>query len=276
MKIKSALVAMLASLTFGLFLGITLNAASTAHPEPAAPAVNVNDDYSVPMPAHPTNKQNMLLAIAYQTAKADGIPHPQILQGIILQESHAGELPAYKVGDLQLPPNKRSYGVSQIKLEAARAVLKRYPDLWEQFSFQTRTDEEIIAKLIENDEFNIAVASKYLLVLRLSGYNSPHMMAVAYNKGPGGAIGVDYKNDPYAVGVAAHIRTLPPEARPSAVHHTDATVTVYHVMQGDSLSKIATGMGVSQDAIFTANPTAFIGGSRDLLMADVDLTIPRG
>ena len=275
MKIKSAFAAMLASLLLGLSLGVGLSASPIHHEESAAPAINVDDQFVVPMPAHPTNHQTMLLAIAYQTAKADGLAHPQLLQGIILQESHAGELPAYKVGDVQLPPNRRSYGVSQIKLETARGVLKRYPDMWVQFSFQTHTDEEIIAKLIDNDEFNIAVASKYALILQTMGYKGSGI-AVAYNKGPGGAQGVDVHTDAYATGVAHHMSTLPPEPRPAAHHGVMPDVAVYHVEQGDWLSSIAAKVGISQDRIFAANPTAFIGGDPNMLMAGVDLTIPRG
>ena len=58
----------------------------------------------------------------------------------------------------------------------------------EEFKFHTNTDDEIIAKLIENDRFNLAVASKYLMILKEDhGYKDDLSAAGAYNQGPTGA-----------------------------------------------------------------------------------------
>jgi len=226
------------------------------------PPADAESSWVVPLPDHMTTGQSHLLAIAYQTAKDDGFRQPQLLQGIILQESDAGELPGYKVGDQSSPPNRRSYGLGQIKLQTAKAVLTRYPDLWTKYQFQTHTDEEIIAKLIENNGFNIAVASKYCLMLNGYGYHSAKAIAVAYNKGPGGASGVDLAVDPYAAGVSRHMRALP------------AVAGLYHVDTGDYLTAIAVKLGISASDLFAANPGAFVGGDPNVLMAGVDLKIP--
>ena len=225
---------------------------------------------TVPLPKEITAHQQGLLEVAYDIADRDGIQPPQLLQGILMQESRAGDLSNYKVAG---PPGHHYYGVAQIKLDAARDVLKRFPGMWDQYGFQTHADEEIVAKLIENDQFNIAVASKYLVILHGYGYHSPKALSVAYNKGPGGAAGVTLATDPYAAGVSGHMRALKP--RPATVSG------VYHVREGDSLSKIAltiqngVPLGKVMDAVYRANPQAFIGGDQDMLMAGVDLKLPK-
>lgn len=253
--------AMIAMFGSGVFLGYEYVVLNT----PATQVVNICPTTPIDlMKKAPTIDQEHLLAVAYSIAQSDGI-EPRLLQGIMLQETLAGALPSYKVAGQEagLKTNQRYYGVMQVKLDAAKDVLKRYSSLWSEYGFHTHMDEEIIAKLIENDTFNIAIASKYLLILRdRHGYKTTRAMAVAYNKGPGGAAGVNMASDPYAVGVVRHMRLLPSE------------VGVYHVVPGDSLNAIATRLGASVDALFEANPAAFIEGNRDLLMAGVDLKIP--
>lgn len=195
-------------------IGFLLGVDAAYEPRPACEAKTVltipYEGYSVAVPKHLTRSQSELLDIAYRTAKSDGHRHPELLQGILLQETLAGALASYKVAGQEagLRVNQRYYGVMQIKLSAARDVLKKYPDLWDQFEFQTRTDEEVIAQLIENDVFNIAVASKYCLILQQSGYRTAGAIAVAYNKGPAGAAGVNVMSDPYAMGVSRHLQEL--------------------------------------------------------------------
>lgn len=167
--------------------------------------------FSMAVPKDLSSRQTRLLAMAYEIAKRDGHKHPQLLQGIILQETKAGALASYKVaGQAQgLGVNQRYYGVAQIKLAAAQDVLGRYPSLRNEFNFQTSTDEEIIAKLIENDRFNLSVASKYLLILKTYGYDTMSQLALAYNQGPGGARNHDASEHDYSVKVMKHIQGLP-------------------------------------------------------------------
>lgn len=172
--------------------------------------------FSMAVPKDLSSRQTRLLAMAYEIAKRDGHRHPQLLQGIILQETKAGALKSYKVAghDMGLTVNQRYYGVAQIKLAAAQDVLKRYPSLRDEFDFQTTTDEEVIAKLIENDRFNLAVASKYLLILKGYGYDTIGQLALAYNQGPGGARSHDSAEHDYSVKVMKHIQGLPPPKKP--------------------------------------------------------------
>lgn len=260
----------------GIFMGAGLAACIMA-PVPCPPPVTTTvltvpgateaDSLTVKLPAVVTSAQADTLALAARTATDDGLP-AGLLQGILLQESDAGANARYKVAgqDSGLHVNQRYYGIGQIKLDAARDVLQRYPSMWITFGFQTHTDEEVIAKLIENDAFNIAVASKYLLLLRQSGFKSPKALAVAYNKGPGGAVGVDVTADPYAQGVTAKMRKVA-GVRPMLTG-------IYHVHTGDTLSGISLRSGHSIDTIFKANPSAFVDSNPDRLMADVDIVIP--
>ena len=168
------------------------------------------------LPKKLTSRQAELLALAYDVAKGDGHRYPQLLQGIILQETLAGEYHSYKVAghELGLKTNQRYYGVAQIKLAAARDVLSSFPRLVEEFDFHTMTDEEVIAKLIENDHFNLAVASKYLLILKRYGYDTIKELALAYNQGPGGAKAHDPETFHYSVKVMKYIQELKPKSRP--------------------------------------------------------------
>lgn len=212
MKLSNFILSIVASVLLGVAVG------SSVYLTPKNPSTDINlIDKSVPgarwsfkIPDSFTEKQAKLLSLAYSIAKEDGHKEPQLLQGIILQESHAGEIRSYKVAgqEMGLKTNARYYGVAQIKLSAARDVLNKYPNMEKEYGFHTDTDEEVIAKLIDDDKFNIAVASKYLLIMRSYGYNTLKEIAVAYNRGPGGAKNVDANQHHYSKGVMAHIQSL--------------------------------------------------------------------
>ena len=65
----------------------------------------------------------------------------------------------------------------QVKVAAARDVLRREPQLGEFAS-----DEQLITRLISDDEFNIRVASAYLKFLR-GNQGGDDQALVAYNIG---------------------------------------------------------------------------------------------
>jgi Tfp pilus assembly protein FimV len=80
---------------------------------------------------------------------------------------------------------------------------------------------------------------------------------------------VNVSDDPYSRGVTRHI------------HSIGGDRAIYHVQPGDSLSRIAMTLKLNaplsrvMDAVYAANPKAFIAGNRDVLMAGVDLVLPR-
>jgi hypothetical protein len=123
-----------------------------------------------------TEDQVHLLKIAFDIGFADGgIEHAKLVQGVLLQETIAGLLG--RIGHMTAKVGKRSYGVMQVKVSAARDVLRRHPSLGE-----FNADEELIAKLILDDMFNIAIASKLLLHLKRKSRNEAQAM-MAYNIG---------------------------------------------------------------------------------------------
>ena len=123
-----------------------------------------------------TEEQVNLLKLAYDIGYQDGgEQHASLLQSTLLQETIAGQLG--RVGHRTAPVGKRSYGVMQIKVSAALDTLGEHPQLG-----VVRTEEELIVQLMTDDEFNIRVASKFLLYLR-DKTSSDAEALVAYNVG---------------------------------------------------------------------------------------------
>ncbi len=123
-----------------------------------------------------TEDQVNLLKLAYDIGYQDGgEQYASLLQSTLLQESIAGQLG--RVGHRTAPVGKRSYGVMQVKVSAASDVLDEHPQLG-----LSRTDEELIVRLITDDDFNIRVASKFLLYLREKTSSDAEAL-VAYNLG---------------------------------------------------------------------------------------------
>jgi len=135
-----------------------------------------------------TPEQRKLMTIAFYIGKEIG--YPETIQSLLLQETRAG---AYgdRIGDTNLPIGKRSYGVMQMKVATARKVLRKHPALVPNYFPNRKTykrirDEEIIIKLIQDDEFNIRLATlNFEIHRRLS--NSWALSVVAYNTGQGAA-----------------------------------------------------------------------------------------
>jgi len=149
------------------------------------------------LPDDLSSKQNEMLNFAFDVAKNDGIKHPQYLQGILMQESHVCDMKNFRVAGLENKVGDRYFGCGQIKMAAARAVLKQFPALWK--FLETKTDEELQARLILDDRFNIRVASKYVLMM---GVNQNPMKAItAYNTGLGAAQDIDQAAHPYTASV---------------------------------------------------------------------------
>ena len=130
-----------------------------------------------------TPEQVDLLGMAYTIGYKDGgEPQAKLVQAVLLQETIAGRLG--RLGHLSAPLGKRSYGVMQVKVVAARDVLRHQPE----FGYFS-TDEQLITRLISDDEFNIRIASAYIKFLR-ANMGSDQMALVAYNIGLNAARGV--------------------------------------------------------------------------------------
>jgi hypothetical protein len=191
---------------------ILLFASVSVQPAPKVSTTYVAASQELPTPIpevdEPTprlSSSQKLLAMAYEVAVADGHHHPELLQGIIMQESRAGD--SHLLHRSARSAKGPNYGVAQVQLKTAREVLKRNPDLWSRFNFSSKSDREIVAKLVENDRFNVTIASRYLLIIKGLGFKTMSQMAVAYNLGPGGAKKAG-ASTPYSRSVLRHVNQL--------------------------------------------------------------------
>ena len=150
--------------------------------------VKTDTNQNISIPKNLSTNQHKLMSIAYDIAKQDGHKNPEIIQALLLQETHAGAMKSFRVAN----PGKDAYfGLLQIKVGAARDVLKKHPHLWEKYDFHTKSDDEIKANLILNDYFNLEIGSKYLLLLKNQYGFSGRRLMNAYNRGPTGVKRVD-------------------------------------------------------------------------------------
>lgn len=126
-----------------------------------------------------TDEQRGSLELARKVGSSEDLS--LALMGICMQETLCGVVRS--VGHQTAPVGKRSYGIMQVKVSATRDVLKRFPELG-----TFRTDEEIIAKLLTDDEWNMRIALGYLKILKDRYSLNWKSMLTAYNLGPGGAL----------------------------------------------------------------------------------------
>lgn len=163
-----------------------------------------DNKFEVLIPDNLESSQKEVLRKAYQIAKADGHKQPEIVQGIVLQETKAGAMDSYKVAGRGNDPY---YGLMQLKKPAALDVMKEYPSLYKKYKFHTRTNDELVANLILNENFNLEVGSKYLKILAVRYKLQGKELVNAYNRGPGGvkSVGSDYH---YGVSVERNIKLM--------------------------------------------------------------------
>lgn len=178
----SVMVFLLGCIGFGFF-SVAPKALKQNGTAVIATKTNNGRGFSTLLPNNLTAKQHELLSFAYSVAKSDGYKNPEYLQGLILQESAAGGSSNFRVAGDPVKKENQYFGVGQIKLAAAIDVLKNFPEMWG--FLQTRTHEELQAKLILDDYFNIRIASKYLLLMGVN--KSANFALTAYNRGLGGA-----------------------------------------------------------------------------------------
>jgi hypothetical protein len=133
--------------------------------------------------------QVKLMKIAYNVGSEYGIA--EVMQGILLQETIAGRF-GNRIGGVSegLAVGKRYYGVTQMKISAVEDALTTYPIYIKKY-FGNRNlpqiaDEEIINKLMSNDEFAIRMASLYFSKYKKQANGTAEAIAM-YNRGPAGA-----------------------------------------------------------------------------------------
>ncbi len=119
----------------------------------------------------------------YRIAYAEGlkIGYPETMVAIAYQETRGGRYkfsPQGVVGDRFARFGNRSYGVMQVKIPAAREVLRRHPAIG---TFPT--DEHLLVALLTDHVFNIRVATLYFQ-MQLEHFRHWRTALVAYSAGP--------------------------------------------------------------------------------------------
>jgi hypothetical protein len=135
-----------------------------------------------------TRKQTENMKLAYEVGEELG--HGHTMQAILLQETIAGE--GHTIGNQASPVGKRSYGLMQVQVVAARSVLQRYPEVYQKYfgdrPYRKVMDEEIIALLLTNKEASMRIATyNFDLMMKLTK-GSWHRAVAAYNAGIGNAL----------------------------------------------------------------------------------------
>jgi len=145
--------------------------------------------------------QRSILMTAYKQAEHDGIKKPEILSGIIMQESAAGAAKNFRTAKHKKACDQ-TVGLGQMKVKTALAILTKYPELKQQFGV---SDRNLYSALATNDKFSLAVASKYVKWM-YDIYHNDDTVIAAYNLGPGGAANLKKPwNLPYVKLVRGHI-----------------------------------------------------------------------
>lgn len=174
-------------------------------------ATELNSNLYQSTPSHSSKQQSYYLNKAHDVASDVGTVPPEIVQGILIQESKGGQVPSL-VGSRSGGVGHRSYGVMQIKVEAARSVLIRYPDLLHRYfhnvPLKNLTDEEIIVVLMTNHEANIRIGC-YHLITYFKIVKQWDKAIVAYNIGIGNALKMgDASNHHYLHSVKNNIKRI--------------------------------------------------------------------
>lgn len=158
--------------------------------------------------AIPTSEFHKNMKVVFEVGSEVG--NAETLQAILIQESRG--LRSEPVGNKSSPIGRRSYGLMQVQLAAAKSVLQRYPEVFDKY-FPDRTykeiaDEEFIALLLTNDEANVRIAAYHFkLYLQLSNGNWSRAVC-AYNIGIGAVQRVTNYNNSYVQSVKKKLTTV--------------------------------------------------------------------
>ena len=154
--------------------------------------------------------QEEVIKTAVKMSIEDGFLKPKILAAIIYQESKAGTANLFRTASHK-GSHDQSVGLGQIKAETARHVLRAYPELIVNFNIsnkQLNSNSYLVKRLGYDDKFNLAIASKYLIILYKIKPNINWVIA-AYNMGPGNAMQLSHPETyEYVKLVNSHIKTV--------------------------------------------------------------------
>ena len=206
---KIHLLTSVASVTLSLVLALTATLAfSTGMVKIAAsesiPVIAIQETAMpvVDVPKHRSIVDNLL--IVFHVGREVG--NPETLQAILMQESGGSAQRA--VGNIGSPVGKRSYGLMQVQLVAARSILLRNPKLVDLYFpdrvYKSLADEEIIALLLTNDEANARIAAHHFKLYLAISHGDWNRAVAAYSAGIGGVNNIPNPSEyPYVQSIKA-------------------------------------------------------------------------
>lgn len=116
---------------------------------------------------------------------ANQIGDPETLEAILLQETNGGR--SDMIGNKDSPVGKRSYGLMQVQVVAARDVLRRNHDLFNEYfpnrKYDNVADEEIIALLLTDPEANVKIAAYHFRYYKTLAHGNWDRTVAGYNAG---------------------------------------------------------------------------------------------
>jgi hypothetical protein len=123
------------------------------------------------------------LSLVFNISKQVG--DPETLQAILLQETNGGR--SELIGNKNSPVGKRSYGLMQLQVCAAREVLERNPDLFKSYfpgrKYSSVADEEVIALLLTNRKANVTMAAYHFKYYKKLAGGDWDKTVAGYNAG---------------------------------------------------------------------------------------------
>jgi hypothetical protein len=124
------------------------------------------------------------LSLVFNVGKEIG--DAETLQAILLQETHGGMIPSL-IGNKDSPVGKRSYGLMQVQVCAARSILSRNSELVDAYfpdrTYKSLADEEIIAVLLTNKEANVRIAAYHFKLYKSLAKGNWARTVAGYNAG---------------------------------------------------------------------------------------------
>lgn len=148
--------------------------------------------YSNIVVAELTDQQKRILVMAYD--KGSTIGHPTIVQGIVMQETHAGKINGgNRDGMRRFKPHDRPVGLMQVKPAAAQHVMNEQPYMqWRWFRDIKRGKKvpwsRIRKLLLKNDVAALEFGTAYFLIMLRKSKGNVSKALASYNLGYGNGL----------------------------------------------------------------------------------------
>jgi hypothetical protein len=115
------------------------------------------------------------------------------------------------IGNANSPVGKKSYGLMQVQVCAARSVFERVPSVFEKYfpgrTYKSIVDDEIIALLITDKEANTRIAAHHFKIYMAMSNGNWDRAVASYNAGIGTRM-AHYDKFGYVVDVKSKLNNI--------------------------------------------------------------------